>query len=300
MNLAEIQLLSNDLSVLKNGMVVEFDIKADYTKHNNFPNCAMFPSFMLNKKTFSLTPVLNNVSRWGRYLILSFSSCTVMFKMSHGTKVLVSKGSLPNYGKHSVTSDDIACIVPMRNQATGDIVYFIYADPLKCGHISVYPASETPEEFAHLGLDIMDSSFCGSYLISESLKLLSTSQTATLKEFLMNTNIIAYVDNEIACEAMFYARLNPFLNVTHELHSSQAHKLSNFLITTYKNMIAHLKNEEGIFDPAPISSLYTVFERDICIACDTKIEQKMVDNKLTYWCPNCQKEETEDMFETNH
>jgi len=285
MNLAKLQCTIQDLNILNGRMMVEFDLKTDYVRHNSFPSNIIFPAFILNHKSFVMTPVLHKIGRWGRYLILSFSSCTILLKMSHRTNIYLTKGNLPK----DVEQANLACVLQLLDSEGGEPLYLMYSDPANCGHLSIYPVNQTPSEFSYLGLDVLDSSFCGSYLIAESLKLLSTSRHRGLKSFLMDNRVIAYLDNDVASEVLFVTQLNPLLDVTHELSSTMAHKLAKSIVSTYQNMISHIKNDMFMTEIMPLSCFYAVYGKEICIVCNSKLQKESIEGKITYWCPNCQK-----------
>ena len=284
MNLAELHLLAQDLWVIADMNLSDFYINPNVKICNSEIQERIFPSFLMHDRAISVSPRLINIGRWGRHLLLAFNTCTIVLKMSYKAKLIVTRNISH---RDTIVSDRTrACILSLFSGK--DRLFLIYTDPKQCGQVSVYPSIDTPKEFSYLGLDILDYSFTGRYLISESLKLLSLGKKKNLKSFLMDTSIIAWLDNEVASEAMFLANLNPMLDVTTELSSASAQRLAKILVNTYRGMLSHLTNDFMITERVPLTSLYSVYGHKTCMVCDSQIQKVNIEGKPTYWCPSCQ------------
>ena len=286
MNLAEVYLLSSDLSILKGMFLDDFFVKTQYKNNNGFSNSIIFPVSIRAGTSFS--PVLHKVGRWGRHILFQFSTCTIVLRMAYRTEIKVAS-------EQAASDIDMSMVVARMTLGklpkAGLKTYLFFLDPLKCGGTSVYPMGETPREFAYLGMDVLDLSFTTRYLVSEVAKAALTNTEVCVKSFMMDRGIIAWVDNPIATEALFISGINPFCKISH-LDDGRLGALTKSLKVVYRRAIEIVRNDFHRTEKTSLDVIYSTYGRDgeVCAVCDCRIVKSIIDGLDTYWCPNCQAE----------
>jgi formamidopyrimidine-DNA glycosylase len=283
MTLANAYLLANDLLVLKDWTLDEFYSADAYTHHNEFTLASIFP--VIDIGGISMSPRLEGIGRWGRHIVLTFSTCTMVFKMGHRTSIMVTNNQYPSDLRHT----DIGCMLTFTNQDS-QTLFFIYADFAECGQFTVYPVGEVPAEFAYLGMDILDVGFTPQYLIAEATKLSHLKDSKCIKSFLMSPNVIAWLDNEIASEVLFLSGIHPMLSVETSLSFHSAVTLIKSFKILYTRILECVRNDYCLTSPMPIEALYSIFGRDgsECVMCGNTIQKILIEGRNTYVCPTCQ------------
>jgi len=283
MTLAESYLLARDLSVIKDQTLTDFYSADEYTHHNTFSISQVFPAISMG--SVSMLPRVDRVGRWGRHIILTFSTCTMVFKMAYRTSILITREAYPNNIRHS----DIACLLTFGS-VEGQQLFFMYADKMGCGQFTVYPVGETPAEFSYLGMDVLDVGFTPQYLMSEAAKLTHLSNSMCIKSFIMSPNVIAWIDNEFASEVLFLAGIHPLTDVVTGLTYHNAVMLVKSFKMMYSRVMECARNDYCLTTPIPLSALYSIYDREDqeCVVCGAAIRKAQVDDRPTYWCPTCQ------------
>ena len=289
MTLAETYLLARDLAVIKNHTLLDFYYNAEYRHRNEFVAANIFPVVAVNG--VSMLPRLDGIGRWGRHIILSFSTCTMVFKMAHRTALFATAGVYPEGAR----AQDIAAVLTFGD-ADGRQMFLIYADPTGCGQFTVYPAGEVPAEFAYLGVDVLDSAFNPQYLVSEAAKLGHLGVPECLKKFIMSPGVLAWIDNEFASEALFLSGLNPHADAGKTLTFQNATVLVKSTRMLYSRVLECVRNDYCLTAPVPPAALYSVYDREgsECVVCGSAIRRTLIDDRATFWCPNCQPITTKD------
>ena len=283
MTLSESYLLANDLSVLKDQTLTDFYSADTYTHHNTFTISQIFPAIALG--SISMLPRVDRVGRWGRHIILTFSTCTMVFKMAYRTSIVITREAYP----HNVRHTDIGCLLTF-GASDGQRMFLIYVDQMGCGQFTVYPVGQTPAEFSYLGMDVLDVGFTPQYLMSEAEKLDHLSSPMCVKSFIMSPNVIAWLDNEFASEALFLASIHPQMDVGTGLTYHNAVMLVKSFKMLYNRVMECARNDYCLTTPIPLSALYSVYGREggECVVCGSDIRKTQIDDRPTYWCPTCQ------------
>jgi formamidopyrimidine-DNA glycosylase len=154
-----------------------------------------------------------------------------------------------------------------------------------------------PNEFAHLGVDVFDTLFTPQYLMSEVTKLEYTHNDKCIKSFLMSPAVIAWLDNEMASEALFLSGINPYLSVEASISYGNTVMLVKSLKTLYQRAMEVVRNDLCSMNVASIDALYSVYGREgaECLMCGNDILRGIIDGKSTYWCPHCQTNNKKDV-----
>jgi len=166
-----------------------------------------------------------------------------------------------------------------------------FNDPRRFG--SMHYTTENPQRhplLASLAPEPLTEAFDGDYLYRRARR-----RRVSLKQFLMNSQVVVGVGNIYASEALFRARLRP-RRAAGRLSQRECARLA-FAI---KRVLAHAikvggttlrdyVNAEG--EPGYFRQKLYVYERAgrACRRCGTKIRQTRQGARSTYWCPNCQR-----------
>lgn len=283
MNLAEIYLTTKDLNILQGARLDAVKIYDKYQNHNTFDLARILPVVESDLSYFDFRPRVIKMGRWGRHILVSFSTCTILFKMTAHTKIIVGRGSSPQN-----SLEDAACLLTFMTD--NGPFYFIYTDPLCCGYVSIYSVGVVPTEFSSLGLDILDSVFTGNYLMTEAMNRALTTQVCTVKEFIMDTSVIAWLDNDVASEVLFLSGIHPQLNITTELSMFKANYLVRSMVMLYYRMIECLQNDICSVVKSKPEDVFSIYGHDggECCICDTRIQKLVIAGFDTYVCSKCQ------------
>jgi len=284
MTLPETYLLSSDLSLITGRYLNKLDIKQNYPNYNGATKSVVFPTSTQSWMPFS--PIVDKIGRWGRHILLQLNTSTIVFRMGYKVEIKI----IDNYTTLSgIDSNLIAILNLSEAPKSSDCKYLCYYDPLVCGSISVYASNEIPDEFSYLGMDIMDLSFTPSYLLSELLRFKLGDKLVTIKSFLMNKRIIAWLDNPIVDEALFISEVNPMQNIA-TISKDTIGVIVKSLKVVYRRAIELIRNDYQRTEKVPLDIIYSIYKRDDskCVICDTIIKKTISDGMRTYWCPHCQ------------
>ncbi|MCB1198248.1 MAG: bifunctional DNA-formamidopyrimidine glycosylase/DNA-(apurinic or apyrimidinic site) lyase [Deltaproteobacteria bacterium] len=173
-----------------------------------------------------------------------------------------------------------------------DSRHLIYRDPRRFGYMDI--AARQQEEksiyIQHLGPEPLSHQFTGDYLWQ-----LTEKRTAPVKNVIMDQRIVVGVGNIYACEALYLTGIRPTMG---------AHKLSK---VGAKNLVKHIQNilvraikaggstisdfkqaqeQSGYFQ----MQFHVYGKKDLpCATCGTKIKNKTLAGRSSFYCPKCQK-----------
>ena len=128
--------------------------------------------------------------------------------------------------------------------------------------------------------------------LDEAKTRLHTKQNLLISEALLDQKVISGIGNKYKSEILFICKISPFKQISH-LESKEENilleRIPKLLIYGYKNSgrTRHLlKNEKNSWN-----TRHWVFRRTgkECWICKTMIKsEKIITNRATFWCPNCQ------------
>ncbi|MEN3015475.1 MAG: DNA-formamidopyrimidine glycosylase family protein [bacterium] len=125
----------------------------------------------------------------------------------------------------------------------------------------------------------------------EFIKLM-TKHSKPIKVALMDQNIIAGIGNIYACEALFKAGILPTKN-TRNITAQQYHKLYNCIKEIINKAIE--KRGSTISDyidafgqKGEYQNYHQVYGKKNCPVCNSKIKTTQIQDRITYFCSNCQ------------
>ncbi|MEP4076932.1 bifunctional DNA-formamidopyrimidine glycosylase/DNA-(apurinic or apyrimidinic site) lyase [Haloferula sp.] len=127
------------------------------------------------------------------------------------------------------------------------------------------------------------------------LKLACRGRKAPIKQVIMDNKVVVGVGNIYASEALFRAGIRPTI-AAGRLSGPRLGRLVESIREVLHESIEQggttlrdFVNSDG--EPGYFSQRLFVYDRfaDPCRVCQTPIRQKVMGQRSTYWCPNCQK-----------
>ena len=219
------------------------------------------------------------VARRGKYILLKTRQGTAILHLGmSGSLRVVEKDS--NYEKHDhvdiVLANDKA--LRLRDPRRFGALLWTEDDPLQHKLIR------------SLGPEPLSDDFSADYLYRQS-----RGRSVTIKQFIMNGQIVVGVGNIYACESLFKAGISP---------KRQAGKVSK---KRYENLVAMIKEvlaqaiEQGGTtlrdfvqaqgNPGYFQQQLNVYGRtgEACLTCDAPLKQIKQGQRSTFYCGKCQR-----------
>jgi formamidopyrimidine-DNA glycosylase len=170
----------------------------------------------------------------------------------------------------------------------------VFTDQRHFGMMKLVPASQLYEakELRSLAPEPFSDDFSPEYLHTT----LSRSRR-TLKETLLDQTKVTGLGNIYAAEALFIARVNPFI-VAGELSRKRAPRLHRAILEVLEESIAHgstmnvdPENIDGSYYGGNYEGHWRVYDREgePCPACRARIRRITHAGRSTYFCPRCQR-----------
>jgi len=237
----------------------------------------------IDKMTSEILQVkITDVLRRAKYILLPMES---------GATVVIHLGMTGNLGIFDKDSpltkhDHLQWSLNDGNQLR-------YNDIRRFGSIHVLTASEVAVQedvfFKTSGPEPFDKQFTGDYMYE-----LAHGKQVTVKQFIMNTQIVVGIGNIYANESLFRAGINPEKKIT-QLTQPEWHKLTetirkvlNHAIDCGGSTISDFLNasqERGYFQMN-----FTVYGKDgePCPKCSAPILKSKIGGRATFHCKRCQ------------
>jgi len=167
-----------------------------------------------------------------------------------------------------------------------------FNDSRRFGFILVLPPDRT---FAGTMLANIGPEPLGPDFTPEYLKKCAAGKNRPLKNFLMDSRVVAGIGNIYACEILFHAGLNPETKVG-RLTKKHWEKVVESSCRVLQSAIASGGTTISDFVNASGKSGYFQLqlqaygrESQPCSCCATPIAKKTMGGRSTYFCPKCQK-----------
>jgi formamidopyrimidine-DNA glycosylase len=151
---------------------------------------------------------------------------------------------------------------------------------------------EETKELRFLAPEPFSESFTPAYLH----EALSRSRR-TLKETLLDQKRVTGLGNIYAAEAMFLARVNPFLPAA-EISKRRVPRLHRAILDIFSEALAHgstldidPENIDGSYYSGGAGGRWRVYDREgePCHSCGARIRRLAHAGRSTYFCPRCQR-----------
>ena len=252
-----------------------------YDARLRWPVVKNFPKIVKNTRIASIT-------RRSKYLFLNLDNLNqnlknqacgaIMIHLGMSGRLQVVDTSIPRE-KHS----HIECFL-------SDDQVLRYTDPRRFGSFHWIPAGESHKLLDKLGPEPLSRDFTADYL-----EFKASNRVQSIKQFIMNAQIVVGVGNIYASEALFLAQIHPLTPAKH-LKKNQYRKLVEAIQVTLKAAIkaggTTLKDFQGSTGkPGYFQQKLNVYGRkgEACSKCGKEVQHLVLGQRATYFCQKCQK-----------
>jgi formamidopyrimidine-DNA glycosylase len=258
-----------------------------------------------------------NVRRRGKYLILDLSGeliLTIHRRMT-GNLLLLPPGweidtslktsdpvswNIKGPSIQPPVGADLSRLSPMYRPS--DLLYcrvcfnladgrrLLFTDPRKFGRIELWPCKREQEALKGLGTEPLSEDF--------TLEILAKSlagRKSSIKQALLNQEVIVGIGNIYADEALYYASIHP-LRRADSLTSTEVHLLHEGIVSVLTLGIEHggtsFSEYRDLWGEAGDNYNHVrVYHQQgtPCQRCGTPIERIVLAQRGTHFCPKCQK-----------
>ena len=229
----------------------------------------------LNQQDPKLGSTLNSINRKGKILYFVFTKFIIFIHLGMSGRVTLNS----KLGKHSHAT------------LTFEKDKLNYEDFRKFGSIKIIKATELNHYLKKLGPDSLKLTKQEKIQIVEAGK----NKKVTIKNFLLNQNIISGIGNIYCSEILFLSKIHPNTKVVN-LNNDEWEKIFTSIKKILKSAI---KNNGTTLDDLTYYLPYgefgknqnflNVYQKEICILCNSKIDKIYIDKRSSYFCGKCQK-----------
>tara|TARA_B100001123_G_C15298444_1_gene1020136 strand:+ start:1271 stop:2080 length:810 start_codon:yes stop_codon:yes gene_type:complete len=266
--LPEVETIKNALKkVLSKQVILDFEIF----------NSKLRWIIQKNIKSIIKNNAVEKVTRRGKYICINFKngSLIIHLGMTGILKILDLKNN--TIEKHD------------HYQFTLKKYKIRFNDIRKFG--SVHWANSLNEHFLirKLGIEPLNNTFTQEYLFKKS-----RNRKLSVKNFIMNQNIVTGVGNIYASEALFLSKINP-IKKSYRLKEYECKMLVLSIKKVLKNAIKYggttLRNFKKIDgNPGYFKQKLLVYGKEFCPVCtNSKLTKIKIGGRMSYYCKVCQK-----------
>ncbi len=166
-----------------------------------------------------------------------------------------------------------------------------FHDPRRFGYLKWFANEESLyQSIAHYGIEPLSEAFDADYLWQ-----ISRGKKQSVKNFIMNQEVVVGVGNIYACEALFYAGIRP-QTAAGKISKSRYQKLVMEIkkvlseaITKGGTTLRDFENAEA--KPGYFQQVLAVYGRagKTCLQCQQTIKTIKLGGRNSFYCPSCQK-----------
>lgn len=221
------------------------------------------------------------ISRRAKYILIKCEHVVIVSHLGMTGTWRIEKGSKKNKRAH----DHILLYLSNGQR-------LIYNDPRRFGIFDIIDTDKvsTYSAFQKLGPEPLSEKFSSEYLFQKSRK-----RNVPIKSFLMDQAIVVGVGNIYACEALFKAKLSPFLKAA-KLTAAQCSDIVKDVKAILSQAISSggssINNYYSVeASPGSFQDEHFVYGRkgQSCRKCRGVIQVAVISGRSTFWCVNCQK-----------
>ena len=259
---------------LKNKIINEkiLDVKVNYPNIIEYPNVLEFIKLLKNQ-------TIKDIKRRGKWLIFELDNYCLLSHLR-----MEGKFNLKNFNDEVNKHEHI--IFKFKDSELR------YQDTRKFGRMHLLKKDELLKRkpLNELGLEPFDKNLTSSYLKEKYL-----NKTLAIKTVLLDQSIITGIGNIYADEILFLSKINPLKKAKdlNELELNEIIKNTKTILNQAINdggtTIRSYTSSEGIHGKFQQHLLVHTKENEPCINCQNKIVRIKVNQRSTYYCPNCQK-----------
>lgn len=162
-------------------------------------------------------------------------------------------------------------------------------DPRRFGAVLYHEGSEMPSLLAHLGPEPLSKDFHSDWLLKNTQR-----RRSCIKTCIMDQKIVVGVGNIYASEALHLAGIHPSTQAS-QIDKRQCQRLVHAIQKVLTKAIeaggTTLRDfKDGTGKRGYFAQKLQVYGRDsmLCYRCKTSIEKLVIQNRSSYFCPQCQ------------
>lgn len=222
--------------------------------------------------------ILEDISRRGKYLVFHFEKGYLLIHLGMSGSLFLFTETHPQPEKHDHVDFLFSNGMLLR-----------YRDPRRFGCILWTSDYKNHPLLKNLGIEPLIEPFTENYLFN-----VTHTRQANIKSILMNSNLIVGVGNIYANEALFFAKVHP------------ERKANSLTLVECKNIVTAIKQvlhqaikaggttlkdfQQSNGELGYFTQQLKVYgkKNQPCFQCETKIVHQKLNQRSTYFCPNCQ------------
>jgi formamidopyrimidine-DNA glycosylase len=242
-----------------------------YNKHLRWPVPASLPRQLTGH-------TLQDVTRRAKYLLFHFDNGTLILHlgMSGSLRVCDGRQAAEKHEHVEITLESGECL-RLRDPRRFGAVLWTGRDPLQ------------HKLLKDLGPEPLEDAFTGAYLYGKS-----RGRKGAIRDFLMNTKIVAGIGNIYANEALFHAGIRP-QSAAGRISLARYLRLVSAIRRTLKKAIRaggttlrDFRNSQG--QPGYFQQTLAVYGRagEACLTCGTPVRGLRLGQRSAFLCPRCQ------------
>ena len=221
---------------------------------------------------------LESLERRAKYMLLNFASGSLIWHLGMSGSMRIVDSSTPP-GKHDHVD---------LQAESGAIVR--YNDPRRFGCV-LWGGKDAMAHvlLASLGPEPLSDGFNGAYLFEKS-----RMRKVSIKQFIMDQKIVVGVGNIYVSEALFLAGILPArqaARVSHARYQRLAEHIKMVLAEAIEQGGTSLKDFAQVDGrPGYFEQQLRVYGRagDACLICGGEIRNKVIAQRASFYCANCQ------------
>jgi formamidopyrimidine-DNA glycosylase len=223
--------------------------------------------------------IITDVNRRAKYILLACGNGHLIIHLGMSGSLRVLQQSSPA-AKHDHVEIFFANDTVLRLRDPRRFGAVLWTDQLPAQHKLIIS----------LGPEPLDDNFSQEYLFQQTRK-----RQRSIKNFIMDAHIVVGVGNIYASEALFHAGIRPGKSA-----SRLTNKNCRQLVTEIKLVLARaiaaggttlrdFTNSDG--KAGYFSQELFVYGREgnSCLRCNSTIKRKLIGQRSSFYCPNCQK-----------
>ncbi|HEY3859156.1 MAG TPA: bifunctional DNA-formamidopyrimidine glycosylase/DNA-(apurinic or apyrimidinic site) lyase [Gammaproteobacteria bacterium] len=222
---------------------------------------------------------IESVTRRGKYLLLKTKAGTAILHLGmSGSLRILPSDTPPQKHDHVDIVMDSGKALRLRDPRRFGSLLWMKGDPANHALLK------------KLGPEPLSDDLDGEYLFEKS-----RGRKVAVKQFIMDSHMVVGVGNIYASESLFLAAIRPQRaagRVNAKEYATLARGIKKVLAASIKvggTTLRDFAREDG--EPGYFSQRLRVYGRDGqgCYRCDGTITAKATGQRMTYWCPDCQK-----------
>jgi formamidopyrimidine-DNA glycosylase len=268
--LPEVHTITKDLArYAENSIIKEVKVNSEYKKVTNVED---LKRRLVNNK-------VTTVSRIAKNIILELSSGEyIVVHLAMTGRLLLRKQGHPADGWERVS---------ITLEKKGNIFELRYCDMRMFGKFDVLNQSEFNNLLSKYGPEPLNPN-----LTDEQFLNILISKKSSIKNVLLDQSKIAGMGNAYVTDALWIAKIHPTTHTTKLTKKDATNLLKasrEMLNEGIKNRGISMSDYVDLFGKkGNQQNFFRIYSKTICTKCNNKVEFIKINNRGTYFCPECQ------------